>query len=99
MLDLREISGGVRFAVRVQPRASRSSVEGVRDGALRVRLTAPPVDGAANEALVALLAGVLGVGRRSVRVVRGTTSRSKLVEVDGIGRGEVERLTMELGGS
>lgn len=75
--------GAVRFAVRVQPRASRSGIEGVHGEALKVRLSAPPVDGAANEALVALLADALGVGRREVRVVSGGTSRSKIVEVVG----------------
>ena len=60
--------------------------------ALRIRLAAPPVDGAANEALMALLAAELGVPRRSVRIVSGSGSRNKVVEVDGIDSGAVERL-------
>ena len=60
--------------------------------ALKVRLAAPPVDGAANEALVALLAEELGVPRRSIRIVAGGSARSKLVQVDGIESGAVERL-------
>ena len=73
----------VRVAVHVQPRASRSEIVGVHGAALKVRLQAPPVDGAANEALVRLLAEALKVPERSVRVVAGATSRSKVVEVDG----------------
>ena len=83
---------GVRFPVRVQPRASRTEVAGTHAGALKVRLQAPPVDGAANEALVAFLAERLGVARREVRIVAGLTSRSKVVEVSGVAPAQVERL-------
>jgi uncharacterized protein (TIGR00251 family) len=65
---------------------------GTYNGALKVRLHAPPVDGAANEALVALLAELLGVARRDVRILSGTTSRSKLVEINGIDGARIERL-------
>ncbi len=82
----------VRFAVRVQPRASRSEVAGVHGDALKIRLAAPPVDGAANEALVRLLAELLGVPRRAVRIESGLGSRSKIVEVDGVGADAVRRL-------
>ena len=60
--------------------------------ALKVRLAAPPVDGAANEALIALLAEELEVPRRSIRIVTGASARNKLVQVDGIASGVVERL-------
>lgn len=73
----------MHISVHVQPRATRSEIVGLHGTALKVRLQAPPVDGAANEALVTLLAERLGVARRSVRVIAGTTSRSKTVEVDG----------------
>ena len=76
---------GVRFTVRVQPRASSNQVVGTYGTALKVRLMAPPVEGAANDALLGFLAGTLGVGRRAVRIVAGESSRSKIVEVDGIG--------------
>lgn len=76
---------GVAIDVRVTPRASRSGLDGPRDGALRVRLNAPPVDGAANDALVALLADVFDVPKRAVTIVSGQTSRSKRVRVSGIG--------------
>ena len=73
----------IRVGVHVQPRASRSEIVGMHGTALKVRLQAPPVDGAANEALVSLLAERLGVARRSVQVVAGATSRAKTVEIDG----------------
>ena len=84
--------GAVRFTVRVQPRASRSAVEGVHGDALKVRLSAPPVDGAANEALVELLADALGVARRAVRVVAGGASRTKVIEVVGASGAQVRAL-------
>jgi uncharacterized protein YggU (UPF0235/DUF167 family) len=64
----------------------------VHGDALKVRLAAPPVDGAANEALIALLAQELEVPRRSIRIVTGASARNKLVQVDGIASGVVERL-------
>jgi uncharacterized protein len=89
---VRTVAGGVRFAVRVQPRASRSEIAGTYGDALKLRLAAPPVDGAANEALVNLLAAELGVPRSAIRVVSGVASRSKVVEVVGIDANVVERL-------
>lgn len=82
-------AAGLRLDVYVQPRASRSEIVGEHDGALRVRLAAPPVDNAANEALVALLAKALGVPKRDIRVVTGATSRRKVVEVSGVTAEEV----------
>jgi len=82
--DLRETSEGVLFTLRVQPRSSREGLVGVHDGALRLRTSAPPVDGAANDAVVRLLADALGVPRRAVRVITGATSRHKTVLVAGV---------------
>ena len=81
--------GGVRVEVLARPRARESRVASVREGALVVQLAAPPVDGAANEELVDTLARALGVGRRAVVLVRGDTSRTKLVEVTGLSADEV----------
>lgn len=78
--------------MHVQPRASRTEIAGVHGDAIKVRLTAPPVDGAANAALVLFLADVLGVTRGAVRVVAGEQSRSKLVEVVGVGPEHIYRL-------
>ena len=88
-LRVREQDGAVVFEVRVAPRASRSRVIGVQDGALKVALTAPPIDGAANEALRKLLAKTLGVSKSDVEIVRGDRARIKLLRVDGIRAAEV----------
>lgn len=82
----------VRFEVRVQPRASRTELVGRYGEAVKIRLAAPPADGAANRELVEFLAGELGVPRSAVRIVRGATSRSKLVEVDGTTAARVRAL-------
>lgn len=71
----------LRIAVHVQPNASRSEVSGEVEGALKIRLNAPPVDGKANEALERFIADRLGVSRRAVSVTHGHASRQKLLEV------------------
>jgi uncharacterized protein (TIGR00251 family) len=81
--------GAVRFAVRVQPRSSRVGVGGLHGGALKVRVHAPPVDGAANDAVIAVLSAALGAARRAIRIVSGESSRSKVVEVLGLTEGEL----------
>lgn len=73
-----------RLSVYVQPRASRTQVVGEHDGAVKIKLAAPPVDGAANSALVEFIAEQLDVAKSRVRVVAGQTSRRKIVEVDDI---------------
>lgn len=80
-----------RIAVRVQPRARRDEIAGERDGALLVRVTAPPVEGKANDAVRRLLAKRLGIAPGRVSVVRGGSSRDKLVEIDGMDEGTARR--------
>lgn len=77
-------AGGVRFAVHVQPRAKKPGIDGTHGDALRVRVQAPPVEGAANEAVIEVLARALGVPARAVRIAAGQTGRQKLVDVDGL---------------
>ena len=74
----------VRFAVRLTPRSAVERVEDVVDGVLKVKVMAPAVEGAANNALIRLLAEELGIARRDIRIVAGATSRQKLVVVEGI---------------
>jgi uncharacterized protein len=83
-LDIRDTEAGLTLRVRVQPRASRDALSGERDGALVVRLTAPPVEGAANGALARFLGKALGVAPSAVRVVSGATGRNKVVSVAGV---------------
>ena len=75
----------VRFSVRVQPRASRTEIAGLHGTALKVRVHAPPVDGAANDAVIELLARQLRIPRGNVRVVSGASGRSKVMEASGVG--------------
>ena len=81
MLRCTETDGAITFSVRVVARASRSGIAGVHDGALRVRVAAPPVEGAANEELARTLARALGVASRSVEIRSGHASKTKLVRV------------------
>ncbi len=82
---------GTRLALRIQPRASRNAIVGLHGQSVRIRLTAPPVEGAANEALVSCLAERLGVPEAAVDLVRGHASRDKVVEVAGLAPEEVAR--------
>jgi uncharacterized protein (TIGR00251 family) len=90
MVDLRQRGEDVSFRVRVVPRASRNTIAGIHDGAVRIRLTAPPVEGAANEALVTFLSSVLRVAKRDIELVSGQSARNKVVSVSGLAAEEVE---------
>lgn len=80
-----------RLDIRVIPRAPRTKVDGERAGAILIRLAAPPVDGAANDALVAFLAESLGLPRRNVTIVSGDRSRDKRVQITGLDGPEIRR--------
>lgn len=84
MIDITEKDGAVTFAVRVVPRASRTEIAGEMDGSLRVRISSPPVDGAANAELVKFFAKRVGVSRSDVEIVAGHTSKSKLLRINGV---------------
>jgi uncharacterized protein len=84
MIDYSEKDGSLTFKVRVVPRASRSEIVGAHDGALRVRIAAPPVNGAANDELVRMLARAFKVSRNAVEITAGQTSKLKEVAVSGI---------------
>lgn len=81
---MRDTDGGVVLDVRVIPRSSRAGIAGTRGDALLVRLTSPPVEGAANAELIRVLAEALGVPRRAITIVAGERSRPKRVRVDGL---------------
>jgi uncharacterized protein (TIGR00251 family) len=83
-LAVHQRNGAVRFSVRVQTRSSFSGTSGVHAGALKVRLNAAPVDGAANEELVDVLAGWLDVPKRAITIISGAASRVKTIEVSGV---------------
>jgi uncharacterized protein (TIGR00251 family) len=83
-LDLRPEGAGCLLKVKVTPRGSSDSVLGVAEGALRIRLTAPPVEGAANAAAREFLSQLLGVPRREVELARGQSARAKTFRIDGL---------------
>jgi uncharacterized protein len=96
---VRAMAGGVRITVRAQPRASRDAIAGVVDDgrgatALKIAVRAPPVEGAANDAIARVLSAALGLPRGAVTVARGASGRAKIVEVRGIG---VEETLRKLG--
>jgi uncharacterized protein (TIGR00251 family) len=82
-LDVRDVSGGASLRVRVTPRSKHDAIGGTREGALIVRLTAPPVDGAANSGLARVLGKALGVAPSAIELVKGATGRDKVVHVSG----------------
>ena len=82
---------GAELMVRLQPRARKNEVTAEREGIVTIRVTAPPVDGKANEALCRLLAKRAGVARGAVTIVRGERSRDKVVRVEGRSREELRR--------
>lgn len=84
MLEIKTQNGEVTLMVRVQPRASRDAIEGEWQGALKVRVTAPPVEDRANDAVRRLLADALGVPIRAVTIIGGEKSRNKRVQIVGV---------------
>ena len=93
MLQYTERDGAIIFTVRVTARASRSGIAGEHDGALRVRVAAPPVEGAANEELIRTLARALNVPSRAVEITSGHASKVKQVRVTGAERRVLESLS------
>jgi len=90
LIDMREDKGGVNIKVKVQPRSSRNQLAGIMDGAVKIKLTAPPVDGAANEACLKFLASLLKVPRTSLGLLSGQNGRNKTVRVEGVTALEVK---------
>lgn len=75
---------GIRLGVHVQPRSSRNQIVGEQEGCLKVKLTAPPVEGEANQALINFLARSLDIPKKNVVLVKGDTSRHKIIEIHGL---------------
>jgi uncharacterized protein (TIGR00251 family) len=88
---LRVQPDGVLLSVKLQPRASANAIVGVAGDALRIKVTAPPVDSAANEALIELLAEIFDCAKSRVQLVRGHTSRHKLIKLHGFTTAEILR--------
>jgi uncharacterized protein (TIGR00251 family) len=89
---VRESKGKVLLSVRVQPRSRQNAIVGVRDKSLLLKVNAPPVDGAANEAVIALLAKALDLPKSTFSVLQGTKSREKTVKVEHLNADDVLKL-------
>lgn len=83
-LNVKTRGGGIQFSAAIQPRASKNEISGVMNGALKIRLTSPPVEGAANRALIKFLAKALGVSGSRVEIVGGLTGKNKVIRIEGI---------------
>jgi uncharacterized protein (TIGR00251 family) len=93
MIPLKETAHGVTFAVKVHPRARKNAITGTVGDALKLALTAPPVDGKANQAVIEFLADFFDIPRSSVTIASGKTNRLKLVQINGV---TAERLRRRL---
>lgn len=90
MIRFSEKDGRITFTVRVVPRASKSEVIGEHDGAMKVRIASPPVDGAANAELIKLLAKTLAISKADIEIVSGHTSKTKQIRLSGVTPREFE---------
>jgi len=91
MIEVKESAAGVTFQVKVQPRARRNAVVGQLGDALKIALTAPPVEGRANEACIDFFSEILQLSRLSIKIVSGQSSRNKVIRVAGISAEELRR--------
>ena len=92
MLTIRETEEGVVFLVKVQPRSSRCEITGVQEGALKLKITSPPVEGRANEECLAFLCSALGVKKNQGAIIKGHKARTKTVLVKGVALKDIEAL-------
>jgi uncharacterized protein (TIGR00251 family) len=89
-LDIKVNESGITFPVIVQPRSKKNGVVGFSEGALKVKVTAPPVEGAANEALIELLSQILRIKKSNIEILKMKTSRRKLIQCKGISMNEMK---------
>ncbi len=85
------------FSIKIQPRASKNEIIQMEGGGIKIRLTAPPVDGAANEALVKFLSDRLDIPKSQIEIVSGHTSKNKIVRIEGISQEDSERVLNKTG--
>jgi uncharacterized protein (TIGR00251 family) len=90
MINLKESKKGLTFDIQVIPHASRAEISGVQEGALKLKVTAPPVEGAANEACIKLLAGELGLKKSRMEILSGSKSRRKTILVKNTNKSDLE---------
>ena len=91
MIRIQESAKGVTFAVKVHPRARKNAITGVVGDALKLALTAPPVEGKANQAVIEFFAELFAISRSSITIASGETSRNKVIRITGMSAQAVER--------
>jgi uncharacterized protein len=96
-LHIRETKDGLSFDIHVNPHASKAKIAGITEGLLKVKVTAPPVEGAANEACIGLLSKKLGLRKSQVKISAGTRGRKKTILVSDISKAVLEQRINELG--
>lgn len=88
---MNETPDGLQVRIRAVPRASKNEIQGMYDGALKIRLTTPPVDGKANQALIKFLSKALKISKAQIELAQGETSRHKMVKITGLSKEEIIR--------
>jgi uncharacterized protein len=88
-LQFRETTAGLEIRLHVQPRAKRCEISGVHNGALKVKVTAPPVDDAANRSIINFFANLLGVSKSNLQILSGLKSRDKVLQISGLSRSDL----------
>jgi uncharacterized protein len=95
-LLIRETKNGLSFDIHVNPHASRAGIAGLAEGMLKVKVTAPPVEGAANEAVIALLSKKLGIRKSQIKIYAGAKGRKKMILVGDISKSDLEQKIHQL---
>lgn len=95
MIPLHETAKGITFAVKVQPRARKNAITGTVGDALKLALTAPPVEGRANQAVIEFFAELFAIPRSSVTIASGESSRNKVIRIAGVSKGAAEQRLAE----
>ena len=83
-LNIKKCNGGIQFSAAILPRASKNEISGILNGALKIRLTSPPVEGAANRTLIKFLARQFGISASRVDIVSGLTGKNKIIRIEGM---------------
>ena len=90
MIPIKDTPSGATFAVRLHPRAKKNAITGTLGDALKISLTAPPIEGRANHACIEFLADLLKLPRSSITIAAGQTSRNKLIRISGVSAADIE---------
>jgi len=92
MISIKEMSDGVVFSIRVLPRSSRCEITGIQDNSLKLKITAPPVEGKANEECIRFLSDKLGIKKGQIKIKSGHKSKNKTVAISGINKEDIESI-------